>query len=144
MTLRESKVVLITDDDAGIRQLLCRALEHHELSCDTATDGSQALEYLQARDYAVLLLDLMMPKVDGFSVLTAMSSWQKQLDTGPVVLVMTAFDGHLDLPVLDESVHALIRKPFDLPELAELVLGCVTLRRRSDMARTSPTGRSDA
>jgi DNA-binding response OmpR family regulator len=134
---RESTDVLITDDDAGIRQLVCVALRRHELSCDTAVDGRQALECLRAKDYAVLLLDLMMPQLDGFGVLDVMGSWELPPDSGPIVLVMSAFDGR-DLPVIGESAHALIRKPFDLPDLAELVSGCVRIRRNAETLRSNP------
>lgn len=129
MTVRESRDVLVVDDDSGIRQLICVALQHRALTCDTAVDGAMALECLNAKDYAVLLLDLMMPKVDGFGVLAALAARPQSSATGPVVLVMTAFDNRQALPAIGEAVHGLIHKPFDLVEMVELVTGCVRVRR---------------
>lgn len=140
MTHRQSKDVLIADDDAGIRQLICLAMQRHDLSCDTAANGRQVLECLRVKDYAVLLLDLMMPQLDGFGVLAELASRETAPDAGLIVLVMTAFDERVDLPVIGESVHAVIRKPFDLRELAALVSGCVQTRANIAVARGSPNG----
>jgi DNA-binding response OmpR family regulator len=129
MTVEDYRDVLVVDDDAGIRQMVCAALQHQALFCDAAADGAMALEYLHARSYAVLLLDLMMPRVDGVGVLAGMAARLRTSATGPIVLVMTAFDNRLALPAIGEAVHALIHKPFDLIELVELVSGCVRIRR---------------
>ena len=129
MTVRDYTDVLVVDDDPGIRQMLCVALQHQALSCDAAVDGAMALECLHGRDYAVLLLDLMMPRVDGFGVLAGLAARPRSSATGPVVLVMTAFDNRHVLPAIGEAVHGLIHKPFDLVELVALVTGCVRVRR---------------
>lgn len=127
--MRKSKDVLIVDDDAGILQVISLALRNDGLSFDTASDGVDALAYLQSTDYCVVLLDLRMPRLDGVGVLTKVREWQAFQVAGPVVLVMTAFSDRDGLPLLAEVVQAVVRKPFDLPELAGIVQGCVTARR---------------
>ena len=144
MIVRESRDVLITDDDAGIRECVGAALQRHDLSFDTANNGAQALQCMQAKDYAVVLLDLLMPELDGFGVVAAMSAWTIRPRTRPIVLIMTAFDLRSDLPGIGENVHALVRKPFDLPELAELVSGCVRIRQKLEPTRVSASGRRAA
>jgi len=129
MALRESKDVLVVDDDSGIRHLLCVALIRQALSVDVAVDGSDALDRLKEKNYTVLVLDLMMPRVDGFGVLAALNDGGIAKENEPVVLVMTAFDARHDLPIMAETVHAIVRKPFDLPEMVDLVAGCVRTKR---------------
>ncbi len=129
MPLRDTKDVLVVDDDSGIRHLLCVALIRQSLSCDVAIDGRDALDRLAATDYAVLLLDLMMPRIDGFGVIAAINQGERSPERDPVVLVMTALDSRRDLPLVDETVHAVIRKPFDLSATIELVAGCVRMKR---------------
>jgi CheY-like chemotaxis protein len=127
--MRKSSDVLIVDDDAGIRQVIRLALQKDAISCDVATDGLDALEHLKTTDYAVVLLDLMMPRMDGIGVLTTVRDWEPFQHAAPVVLVMTAFPNREELPVLGEVVQAVVRKPFDLGDLAGIVHGCVTARR---------------
>jgi CheY-like chemotaxis protein len=127
--MRKSKDVLVVDDDAGILNVISLALHNEGMSFDTAVDGMDALAHLQATDYCVVLLDLRMPRLDGIGVLTTVREWRAFQLAGPVVLVMTAFSDREGLPVLAEVVQAVVRKPFDLPELAGIVQGCVTARR---------------
>jgi DNA-binding response OmpR family regulator len=122
------KDLLIVDDDDAIRTLLCLAMTRRGLTCDTARDGGDALEQMDASVYAVVLLDLMMPRVDGAEFLKQLGAWELSADRQPVVLLMTAFANDL-LPVAGEAVHAIVRKPFDLQDLVALVGGCVEQRR---------------
>jgi CheY-like chemotaxis protein len=127
--MRGAKDVLIADDDAALRALICAALEKIGLSCDAVVDGVEAVEHLKGNDYAVLLLDLAMPRLDGPGVLKTVGAWKTFQLAASVVLALAAIPARQALPVLEENVQAVIRKPFDVQELAELVHGCVTLRR---------------
>src|SRR5437870_5168367 len=60
---------LVVDDDDSIRSMLARVIERLDLDVDTARDGSEAIALIDSKDYDVILLDLMMPRVDGFAVL---------------------------------------------------------------------------
>ena len=126
--MRASKDVLIVDDDAAIREMVCAALQGEKLTCDTAADGHDALDLLAKTDYAVILLDLKMPSMDGFGVLNTIREWEKFQQSGTVVLVMTATDRDV-FPTLGENVQAVIRKPFAISELADIVRSCVNIRR---------------
>ena len=129
MALQKSKDVLIVDDDDTIRNLLCAALAKAGLSCDDAGHGVAALEKLKSTDYAVVLLDLMMPELDGTGVLQELQSWQQPQDRKPVIVVITAFPDRKQPALPGEMVQAIVRKPFDVTELTELVAGCVAARR---------------
>ncbi|HYV26201.1 MAG TPA: response regulator [Candidatus Eisenbacteria bacterium] len=82
--------VLIVEDDAGLREMLCRMLEMEKWNVAEAENGAVALERIRAKIPSVILLDLMMPVMDGFQVLAELrkrEEWRKI----PVV-VITAMD----------------------------------------------------
>jgi CheY-like chemotaxis protein len=115
--------ILVVDDDLAIRNLLCAVLRRRGLEVEPAENGAEALAKLAERPYAVILLDLMMPLVDGHLFLQRLA--ELQLDPRPVVLVISASD-ESDFRKLERgSVSAIIRKPFDIMELADLVSACV-------------------
>ncbi len=121
------KRVLVVDDDDQVRQILTTTLVPRGLIVDTAADGREALDLLRANAYAVVLLDLVMPDVDGFMVLDTLDA-QPPLSPA-VVLVLSGADGIVER--LDpKRIHGIVRKPFDPDDLAGLVLACSEVRRR--------------
>ena len=117
--------VLIVEDDVAIRNLLTSALEREPLRVDSAPDGVAALEKVRGTQYAVLLVDLMMPRMNGFAFVEALR--ELVLPRPPVVIVMTAFDEAAIRQLDSTLVHACIRKPFDVPVVVELVRDCAAL-----------------
>lgn len=119
MTDSTAHRILVVDDDQAIRNLLCAVLKRRGLEVDYAENGADGLARLAERPYALLLLDLMMPLVDGHMFLQSLRDME--LQPRPVVLVISASD-ESDLRRLERgSVSAIIRKPFDIFELADLV-----------------------
>jgi DNA-binding response OmpR family regulator len=129
-----SRDVLIVDDDDEVRGLLCVALKAAGLACDHASHGLAALEHLRARDYAVVLLDLMMPQLDGVGVLRELQGWHRPELRRPVIVVMTGMSVHESPTLPGDVVQAIVRKPFHVADLTELMVGCVAARR----AHTTP------
>jgi len=124
----QQKRVLVVDDDAVIRELLSSVLEQESLEVDCAENGRQALQRMRENEYSVVLLDLLMPEMNGFEVLQEMEE-----DARPVVLVITGAD-HSTVDQLDSRiVHGIIRKPFDPHEIAELVRSCAEIRGRGPL-----------
>jgi CheY-like chemotaxis protein len=122
-----SKRVLIVDDDATIRQMLGSVLRRRDLLVDEAADGREALDLLKENRYAVVLLDLLMPEMDGFGVL-------EELDTAiatPVVLVITGADRSMLKQLDPQKIHGILRKPFDAEDLANLVVACAEIKSKS-------------
>ena len=64
--------VLVTDDDAAIRAPLTAVCKRMGFHCDEAADGDEALRKIQQNIFDVVLLDLMMPKVNGYQVIAAL------------------------------------------------------------------------
>jgi CheY-like chemotaxis protein len=129
MSAEQQKRVLVVDDDPVIRSLLVWTLERHALTVDQASDGVEALALIKQHPYAVILLDLVMPVLDGFGVLKALDG--PSITSPPVVLVITGSDrravDHLD----PQRVHGILRKPFDPEELASVVVACAEIRSRN-------------
>jgi DNA-binding NtrC family response regulator len=105
---------LVVDDDAGIRVLVTRVLARHGFLVETARDGAEAIEKLLQRDYAVIALDLMMPRIDGFAVVSYLTKHHPE-KLGSVI-VMTAF-GAQALDKVCPPVVRFIEKPFDIETL---------------------------
>jgi CheY-like chemotaxis protein len=129
MAVKPRKDVLIVDDDEPFRNLVCASLTDAGLTCDPVVDGVEALEHLKTTVYAVLLLDLMMPRLDGVGVLNAIRALNLAADERPVVLVMTASADKDALFAHDDLVQFVIRKPLSVTELRHVVQSCVQARK---------------
>jgi CheY-like chemotaxis protein len=124
----QHKRVLIVDDDPDVRKLITFALTPYGLIVDSAGDGEEALGYLRENAYAVILLDLLMPKLDGFGVLAAMKT--DGMQSPPVVLVVTGADRTVVERLDPERIHGIVRKPFDAEDLATLIVACSDIKGR--------------
>jgi DNA-binding response OmpR family regulator len=129
MTGANLKRVLVVDDEPSIRTILATVLTRAGLDVDVAAGGREALELLREQRYSVILLDLMMPVVDGFDVLSEL----KHVDgeTPPVVLVITGADRRSIERLDARRIHGVVRKPFDPDEVASIVAACVEIKRRN-------------
>lgn len=111
--------VLVVEDDDSIRTLVLAALRREPFEVDTAPDGQAALLMTQAHEYAVIILDLMMPRLNGFEFLRAFRQSSPQARS--VIFVVTAFDESMVGRLSARDVHAIVRKPFDVPQLVSMV-----------------------
>lgn len=123
MALRKESRILVADDDPSIRQLVCTIIKREGLQVDCVNDGGEAIEKLSQRSYAVVLLDLMMPRVDGFGVIEFLQA--NPPAHKPVVLVVSAYADQQFKEVDPYVVAGVIRKPFEVAELGNLVRLCV-------------------
>lgn len=81
------KRVLVVDDEDYVRQLLCRVLASKGYTVDAAADGREGLEKITAVHPDLVLLDLMMPVMDGWQVLDALA----QMEQHPPVVIVSAY-----------------------------------------------------
>lgn len=109
--------LLVVDDDDAIRVMVTKILERVGYSVSSARDGQEAIEKLEEAPFDGMLLDLMMPRVDGFGVIEYLKAARPEFLRR--VVVMTAFTGAARDRV-DPSC-ALLPKPFDVDELVDLV-----------------------
>ena len=122
------KRILVVDDDAEIRNILTTVLQKHDLTVETAGDGAAAIELLREFQYAVVLVDLMMPGVDGFELLDHIAG--RGAVSSPVVLVITGADRAAIERLDAQRIHGIVRKPFDPEEIARLVVACAEIKSR--------------
>jgi two-component system, OmpR family, response regulator MprA len=121
--------VLVVDDEPSVRSSLSRALELKRYRVDLAIDGGQALEMLDAERMDAIVLDLMMPGIDGLEVCRRMRAGG---DTTPI-LMLTARDAVGDrVAGLDAGADDYLVKPFALDELLARLRAIL---RRSDERR---------
>ena len=110
--------VLIVDDEIYIRMTLSFALEKLNFSVDTAASGTEALKKLAERSYAVMLLDLRIPGIDGMEVLRRVPEIRPEVK----VVIITAY-GSVEAAVEAMKLGAVdfLQKPFDPEEVRKLV-----------------------
>jgi len=124
----DSRKILVIDDDDSIRLMVERVLRRENYEVDGARNGFEAIEMLQHNDYGTILLDLMMPGVDGLGVLDFLENHRPEL--GRSVIVMTA-----NLPGAAEArrsgkVARVLAKPFDLGDLIAEVRAAESVQSR--------------
>ena len=121
MTEGKRPRVLVADDEDAIRKLVSRMLARGGFDPVEASDGRHAIEKLDAGAFDAVVLDLMMPRVDGFGVVDHLIETQPRMIEKTVV--MTAFPK----TAMRERLHHLCRvisKPFDMDELLHIVREC--------------------
>jgi DNA-binding response OmpR family regulator len=116
--------VLVVDDDESIRVLIQRLLSKHGFFVQTASDGGAALDMLSKENYDALVLDLMMPRVDGFTVLRQLIATNPEIVAKTVVA--TAYPKDVARRQLNEVCRVII-KPFDTTELVDAVRACTAV-----------------
>jgi DNA-binding response OmpR family regulator len=117
---------LVVDDDAGVRLLVKRILTRDGFDVDMAGDGAEAIEKILASDYAVIVLDLMMPRIDGRGVIRYLSNHAPGKLAN--VIVMTAF-GASALAEVSPPIGRFVEKPFDIDRFLREVNEIMTRRR---------------
>jgi two-component system response regulator PilR (NtrC family) len=102
--------ILIVDDDSSIRTLLSVVATRSGVESDVASDGLEAIARLKATEYDLIVLDLSMPRMNGFDLVRELRGHHRR----PAVIVLTALPAtqHVDLD--PDVVHCIVRKPFDL------------------------------
>ena len=128
--------ILVCEDDEPVRTFLVRVFQRAGFTVDTAKNGTEAIEKLDRRDYAILLLDLMMPQMNGYDVVAALRQRAKR----PVVLVLTANSRPVVKDLDAEVVQAILKKPFDLDLLMLVVNGLASAMLRSGPAAQDSRG----
>ena len=117
------KHILIVEDEPDIQELLCAYLQEAGYGTAAAGDGVAALDLFQSRAFDLVLLDLMLPKIDGFGVCEVIRR-QSQVP----ILMLTALDGEeQQLKGFGLNIDDYVTKPFSMPVLLEKIR--VILRR---------------
>ena len=106
--------LLLAEDEKSLSRALVKILEHGNYSVDAVYDGAEALDYLEADNYDAVILDIMMPKKDGLTVLKELRA---KGNTIPVLLLTAKSEVDDKVAGLDLGANDYLTKPFAAPEL---------------------------
>jgi DNA-binding response OmpR family regulator len=107
--------ILVVDDDADIRTMVRTVLETEGYAVDVADDGFAALRAVESTEPDCVVLDIMMPGIDGHAVLSRIRGSARP--TLPVVMLTAAADDDQAWQAWTEGVDYFLAKPFDADEL---------------------------
>lgn len=105
--------ILIVEDEIAISELIKIGLETQGYKCETVGDGERAADYIEQNDYDLILLDIMLPKVDGYELL----EYIKQEKQVPVIFITAKSEVKEKVKGLQEGADDYITKPFEMEEL---------------------------
>src|SRR5512147_753309 len=106
-------LILVADDDPQLLRLVTRNLQLEGYETLSASDGQQALDLIETRMPDVLLLDVMMPRLDGFSVTERV----RQYSVVPIIIVTARGQEQDKIHGLDLGADDYLTKPFSVEEL---------------------------
>jgi DNA-binding response OmpR family regulator len=109
---------LVVEDDPAIRRLVEKLLTRLRINIDTAADGQTAIDKLSSQSYSVLVLDLMVPELNGFEIIDYIKRENLPVPVAVVSAVSQQALTKLDLDV----VKLVISKPFDVDEFTKAIL----------------------
>lgn len=128
--------VLVIDDDAAVQNLFDALLRRAGCDVDHADNGLTGLEKLDGGDYAVIIVDLMLPKLGGLELLDQLGRKDPSI-LKKIIVASGASKNYLN-QIDGRRVHAVIRKPFDIDHMVREVLSCANVAREPTR---SPHGR---
>ena len=109
--------ILLVEDDPSIREVTAIGLEHAGFTVETAADGVAGLDAFTAGSFDLVLLDVMLPRMDGLEVCRAI----RRTSTIPIVMLTARVDT-IDVVVgLEAGADDYVKKPFEVPELVARV-----------------------
>lgn len=123
--------ILIAEDDTSLRRALVSILQKNNYSVDAVDNGSDALTYLCGDFYDAAILDIMMPGMDGVSVLTRARA---EHHTTPILLLTAKSEIDDKITGLDAGANDYLTKPFDMRELLARLR---VLTRKNDVQQTN-------
>lgn len=119
--------LLLAEDEKDLSRALVAILKHNHYTVDAVFDGRDALDYALNGSYDGILLDIMMPKLDGLEVLRTL---RKNGVTTPVLMLTAKGEREDKILGLDTGADDYVTKPFDMPELLARIRALT--RRKSD------------
>ncbi len=128
------KKILLVDDEAVLLKSLKYSLEQDHYTVETASDGEEALEKALENSYDMIVLDLMLPKLDGLEVCKQI----RQSSTVPIIILTAKDDDSSKLLGLEYGADDYLTKPFNILELKARIK--VILRRVAISDKASNSG----
>ncbi|MDD6360731.1 MAG: response regulator transcription factor [Eubacteriales bacterium] len=127
--------LLLAEDERELSGAVVRVLKHNNYTVDAVYDGAEALEYLTYGEYDGVILDIMMPKADGLTVLRTIRA---QGNNVPVILLTAKSEVDDRVEGLDAGADDYLSKPFAMKELLARIRAMT--RRKNDVISTYTVG----
>ena len=125
--------ILVVEDEPTLNKIIAKRLKIEAYSVDCAFNGKEALDYLDAAEYDLLIVDIMMPEMDGLTLVKKLRDGGSRVP----VLFLTALDSTQDkVTGLDSGGDDYLVKPFEFDELLARIR---SLLRRSNAQQTART-----
>jgi two-component system repressor protein LuxO len=122
--------VLVVEDDGSLRTLFLALLRRYGFAVECANDGAEAIARLERKRYDVVVLDLMIPVVNGFDVLRHLAAKDPALLRR--VVVTTGVSDKVLRTIDAGSVFSVLRKPFDIDMLVQTIADCCARNRAAE------------
>lgn len=126
--------LLVVDDNEMNRDLLSRRLERQGYRVTVAVDGRQALEFLNTEPFNLVLLDIMLPEMNGFQVLEHLKSDQA-LSHIPVIMTTALDEADGKQKCMDLGAHDYLTKPFNPVLLKSRITECLEMLGQPPVSR---------
>ncbi len=126
-----AKKVLVVDDEKLIVKGLRFSLEQEGMEVDCAYDGEEALEYARSKEYDMVLLDVMLPKMDGFEVCQQI----REFSNMPIVMLTAKGDDMDKILGLEYGADDYITKPFNILEIKARIKAIMRRTRRPEKGK---------
>ncbi len=123
--------VLVVDDEQPLRDFVSRNLQKRYFQVHTAANGMEAVAMFQANDIDLVIMDLMMPRMDGIEAIGHI----RRLSMVPIIVLSALEEEHHKVEALNQGADDYLTKPFDVDELLARVNAVM---RRSKWSKTSP------
>ena len=129
-------IVLVVDDEFVNRAIMCRLLKSEGFDTIEAENGIEALKVVEANDVDLLLLDIVMPEMDGFEVLKTIRKQLSELDL-PVIMVTANNEKEQIVKAFENGANDFINKPFDPGvTMARINMHLQFAKSRSDLQKS--------
>lgn len=126
--------VLLVEDEEGLSQALVEIFKKNRISIDAVLDGKEGLKYAESQIYDAIILDIMLPGVDGITILKTL---RENHNNVPVILLTAKDDVSDKITGLDSGADDYLTKPFSTDELLARVRALT--RRKGDLKETAVT-----
>lgn len=121
--------ILLAEDERSLARALVHILEKNNYSAEAVYDGEEALRYLEAGNYDAAILDIMMPKMDGITVLKRVRA---QGNTIPVLMLTAKAEVDDKVLGLDSGANDYLTKPFEAKELLARIRAMTRIQHAAD------------
>ena len=112
----DKKTILVVEDELQVRTLLAKLLEKNDYEVSTAKDGLEAMKHLEEHRPDLMLVDVMMPRLDGFALVKAVR-FRKENRNIPIIFLTAKTDARSMIEGINVGAKFFLTKPFQIADV---------------------------